>query len=300
MDELGHILREARETRGLTLSEVQEQTRIGTRFLDALETGQYELLPTPVHVRGFLRNYARFLGLDPEPLLNRYALIENERPFPTTSQPETTMPITQPLQPRIDQPFFDPVNMEVNDSRQRDPESALRLVIIGALIVALILAASNFIPLFLGNQDTNEAFVDEISGALEGIINNEVEPAASDITITTPNASEIITSTSRNNFETELPSPAPTRPPLPATLETIQLRLEITERAWMQVTIDGDIVFSGLARKGDEPYEWEAQEEATVATGNAIGIFITINDIPLGRMGENRGEAKEETWRTTQ
>jgi hypothetical protein len=109
-----------------------------------------------------------------------------------------------------------------------------------------------------------------------------------------------VISTSRNNTEEAAPTaPVPTRPVLPA-LETIQLKLEITERTWMEVTIDGDIVFSGIARNGDPPYEWEAQEEAIVNTGNAIAVVVTINDdIFWGRMGE-RGENKEEVWRTTQ
>ena len=61
MDEIGHILREARENKGLTLEDVQAKIRINTRYLAALENGQYSALPTPVHARGFLRNYARFL-----------------------------------------------------------------------------------------------------------------------------------------------------------------------------------------------------------------------------------------------
>ena len=78
MDELGHILREARETKGLTLAEAQEETRINSKYLAALENGEYDKLPTPVHVRGFLRNYARFLGLDSQPLLERYACVPDE------------------------------------------------------------------------------------------------------------------------------------------------------------------------------------------------------------------------------
>ena len=76
------------------------------------------------------------------------------------------------------------------------------------------------------------------------------------------------------------------------------MRLEVTERSWMQVTIDDEIVFQGIARNGDDPYEWEAQDSATLLTGNGIGIFVTINDIPLGRLG-GRGEVVEETWTTT-
>ena len=56
MDEIGHILREARENKGLSLEEAQAKTRISVRYLTALENGQYSALPTAVHVRGFLRN----------------------------------------------------------------------------------------------------------------------------------------------------------------------------------------------------------------------------------------------------
>jgi cytoskeletal protein RodZ len=72
MDELGTILQETREARNLTLEDVAQVTRIRVRYLEALEEGRYDVLPTPVHVRGFLRNYAIFLNLDPEPLIARY------------------------------------------------------------------------------------------------------------------------------------------------------------------------------------------------------------------------------------
>jgi len=66
----------------------------------------------------------------------------------------------------------------------------------------------------------------------------------------------------------------------------------------MEVTIDGDVVFSGIAKKGDPPYEWEAQDEAILNTGNADGVVVTINDILLGRLG-GQGENVKETWQTT-
>jgi hypothetical protein len=66
----------------------------------------------------------------------------------------------------------------------------------------------------------------------------------------------------------------------------------------MRVTVDGEIVFEGLARKGDGPFEWLAEEETQLLTGNAIGIFVTLNDIELGKLG-GRGEVVDETWSTT-
>ena len=300
MDELGHILREARETRGLTLAEVQEETRINTKFLEALESGQYELLPTAVHVRGFLRNYARFLHLDPEPLLHRYALSQKYQTTPVPVEAEVEISAAHPLPPRFDQPFFDPVNMEVDAGSRRDPESALRLIIIAALLVALALIANRFIPLLTAGNDGSEAITEGISEVVENVIQNVATPEApTPATESIASPTEAIVETSRNNFGNAPPTPSPTRPPLPATLETINLRLDITERTWMEVTVDGDIVFTGIARGEDPPYEWVAEQEAKVVTGNAIGVFVTINDVQLGRMGD-RGENKEEIWRTTQ
>jgi hypothetical protein len=81
-------------------------------------------------------------------------------------------------------------------------------------------------------------------------------------------------------------------------MEQIALKLEITERTWLEATIDDEVQFSGIARAGDA-FEWTAEEEAKLLTGNAIGIFVTVNDIPLGRFGD-RGQNKEESWRTSQ
>ncbi|HEU0072543.1 MAG TPA: helix-turn-helix transcriptional regulator [Dehalococcoidia bacterium] len=55
---------EARQAKGLTLFDAERGTRIPRRYLEALEADQFSLLPAPVYARGFLRNYARFLGLD--------------------------------------------------------------------------------------------------------------------------------------------------------------------------------------------------------------------------------------------
>lgn len=63
---LGERFRAAREERGLTLSEVGEQLRIRSVYLSAIEEENWKAIGAPVYIRGFLRTYARFLGLDPE------------------------------------------------------------------------------------------------------------------------------------------------------------------------------------------------------------------------------------------
>ncbi|MDQ2872218.1 MAG: DUF4115 domain-containing protein [Candidatus Eremiobacteraeota bacterium] len=63
---LGDRFRAAREQRGLTLSDVAEQIRIRSVYLAAIEEENWASIGAPVYIRGFLRTYARFLGLDPE------------------------------------------------------------------------------------------------------------------------------------------------------------------------------------------------------------------------------------------
>ena len=65
-DALGERFRRAREARGLSLSDVAEQIRIRALYLAAIEDENWKAIGVPVYVRGFLRTYARFLGIDPE------------------------------------------------------------------------------------------------------------------------------------------------------------------------------------------------------------------------------------------
>ena len=61
---LGNALVEARKARGLTLRDIERDTRISTKYLQALEEGHLEALPAPVYARAFMRTYAQYLGLD--------------------------------------------------------------------------------------------------------------------------------------------------------------------------------------------------------------------------------------------
>ena len=69
---IGDRLRAAREERGIDLFRAERDTKIRARHLEALEDGDDGRLPGPVYARGFLRNYAAYLGLDPEAALARW------------------------------------------------------------------------------------------------------------------------------------------------------------------------------------------------------------------------------------
>jgi cytoskeletal protein RodZ len=69
---LGDALRQQREQMGVTIEQAAEDTRIREKFLQAIESGDYQSLPGTVYTKGFLRNYAGYLGLDAEEMLALY------------------------------------------------------------------------------------------------------------------------------------------------------------------------------------------------------------------------------------
>jgi len=71
-EKAGEILRRTREARQISLEEIAKKTKISLRFLRAIEKGEDRILPADVFVRGFLRSYARILGLDSEEIVEQY------------------------------------------------------------------------------------------------------------------------------------------------------------------------------------------------------------------------------------
>ncbi|MBI5478478.1 MAG: helix-turn-helix domain-containing protein [Deltaproteobacteria bacterium] len=106
MDEnFGEHLRREREVRNIALQDVSRTTKIPLRSLEKLEAGEYEALPGEVFVRGFIKSYARCVGLDDESALLLYdserekRRAEAEESQPRMGQAEES-PDTDPLQMR--------------------------------------------------------------------------------------------------------------------------------------------------------------------------------------------------------
>ncbi|MDN5347732.1 MAG: hypothetical protein PWP65_1296, partial [Clostridia bacterium] len=114
MGGIGEQLRRARQEKGLTLHEVEEATKIRLKYLNALEEEAFDELPGRVYAIGFLRNYARYLGLDAEELVRQLKEI-------------VPLPQEEPLR------GFTPGH-ELTVSRRRWQ----RLLIAGLVILALI------------------------------------------------------------------------------------------------------------------------------------------------------------------
>ncbi len=93
MSDLGRQLRDARLARGLSLDDVQEMTKIRKRYLEAIEAGDFKVLPGSFYVRAFIKTYAEAVGISPDELLQEHQDVVPE--------PETAEPVMEPVvQPR--------------------------------------------------------------------------------------------------------------------------------------------------------------------------------------------------------
>ncbi|MGM7701242.1 RodZ domain-containing protein [Pseudalkalibacillus sp. Hm43] len=84
MTELGQRLKEARLSKGLSYDELQDKTKIQKRYLQAIEEGQYSILPGAFYARAFIKNYAEAVDLDPDQLFEEHA-----SDLPATDQAKT-------------------------------------------------------------------------------------------------------------------------------------------------------------------------------------------------------------------
>ena len=90
MATFGENLRKQRELRGVSLRDIAEGTKISVRFLQALEDDRVDVLPGGLFPRAFVRQYASFLGLDPDKLATDFVLAHGE------PQPERRAPVKEP------------------------------------------------------------------------------------------------------------------------------------------------------------------------------------------------------------
>ena len=90
MSSIGNILRTERETQSRTLTEVSNAVYIKTKYLSALEEENFAAIPGEVYVKGFIRAYASYLGMDGEELVAQYdgpsesILLQKETPTAVT------------------------------------------------------------------------------------------------------------------------------------------------------------------------------------------------------------------------
>lgn len=285
MTDIGAQLRAAREARGLTLQDIEQATRIRVKYLRALEEGNFEVLPETVYVRGFLKAYAREVGLDPDPLLAQIGPPPESVPEPSTAG----QLLAEPLQPT---PL--PIGSIVS--------ILVALLLIGALSFAVwwvyprradFMGFLAFVPTppdsALTPEETAIGIVPLATATIEFIFEPTISPDATATVTPVPTATTPPrpTSTPTAGGPTATPEPSP-------TVEGVRLQVEIVDRSWIWVRVDGAEAFMGTLEAGEER-EWQGNETIFLRTGNAAGVQVTLNGEPLGVLGR-QGEVVNRTW----
>ncbi|MES1242286.1 MAG: helix-turn-helix domain-containing protein [Acidobacteriota bacterium] len=79
MASFGDWLRRQREMREISLRDIADRTKISLRYLEAMEDDRFDLLPAPIFAKGFLREYARYVGLSPDEVVNHYLAVQQQQ-----------------------------------------------------------------------------------------------------------------------------------------------------------------------------------------------------------------------------
>src|SRR4029077_13086458 len=232
----GEELRREREIRGISLKEIADATKISKRFLDAIERNDHRTLPAPVFTRGFIREYARYLGLNCDEIVNRYNFaaagddrIEKSAHLERLAQREPAVKKgIPPPYARIDRNVY------------------ILLLIVAALVVATYLAIRH---------------------------------------------KHAITEAAR--IESALAAPRPTgrsahatpKPPEAQNQEPMRMTIDVDRASVVQLDADGKEVINDTLRRGDHRTV-EAMDSFHFRTvGNAGGIRVALNDVPLPPLG---------------
>jgi cytoskeletal protein RodZ len=253
--EIGRELRTRRELLSLHFDEVERNTHVKAHYLDALERGALDELPSTVQTRGMLSNYATFLDLDVDTLLLRFADALQARHRERNPQ----KPARTPGQPII--PNMPPV----------------RSFIAGDMIFGVSVAI-----LLVGFAIWGVSRVMTIQSQREI---KPTAPSISDVLLASPDPS-IITPTSTFIPIEAFPGEATVTVEIPTqnVNAEVQLNLVAVERTYMRVTVDGEVAFDGRVVPGNA-YPFEAENQIEVLVGSGAAIRTVYNGRDLGLMG---------------
>lgn len=248
MAQLGSLLQEAREEKGLSLEEAEEATRIRRKYLSAFEAGDYAELPPAVYTRGLLRSYARYLGLDAEEALTLYS--QEAKALPGQAQRGPTF-MSEPLATR----------------RRLDPELLVGLVILVAIVAALAWVVHDYILPLAQERISLPVSIETPTGVA---VVSTVPPT----TVATPTVAPAVT---------VVPASSPT-----IVAREIELRLTLTSGTFVQVRVDGQVAFEGNLAQGDSRTWVAHQAVALRANdGSALTVTVNGRaEGPLGAPGQ--------------
>jgi len=251
----GEELRREREIRGISLKEIADATKISKRFLEAIERNDHKTLPAPVFTRGFVREYARYLGLNSEEMVNRYnfAAVGDDRIEQSAHLERLTTPQAPPM------PNKKAPKVSIPPAYARVDRNVYILI-----IVVIALAAVSYWAL----KHRRESRL-----ANEERLSAEAKPV---ITAAAPKAPAVPPQTAS--------APADSVPGQPVPL---LLSIEVSQPSVVVLEADGETVINDELRRGYHR-TIEAKERFRFRTiGNAAGIALTLNDKPVPPLGRD-------------
>lgn len=128
----GDWLRRQREMREISLRDIADRTKISLRYLEAMEADRFDLLPAPIFAKGFLREYARYVGLSPDDVVNHYLSVHHPEELPGDPKEDTKVR----HRPKAIDPGQPPV--------QRSWSYGLILALVGLVLLVLVGAFAYF------------------------------------------------------------------------------------------------------------------------------------------------------------
>jgi cytoskeletal protein RodZ len=250
------MLREAREEQGLTLDQVEEVIHIRRHLLVALEENNLKIFPSPVVTRGLIRNYAKFLNLDPIEALTLY---DGNGIVPVKGQRLTPNGIE-----------FMSLSMTPRPILSWD-------LVFGAMLFLAVMGVAGYLTyntLIQPGVTATPTKTPPVAGL------------GADSALTLPTVTPKPTDT-----PTPLP---PTGTPTPPIYGGVNVELRIVQPSWAQILVDDTKAFEGILQPG-ESRSWTGQRRVAVRAGNAGGVEIVVNGISRGLMG-GEGQVVDQIW----
>jgi len=265
--DVGSQIRSRREKLGLTLSDVEQFTRLRRIYIQAIEDGHIEDLPSSVQGRGMVINYANFLEMDRDSVLSLYAEgLEIQRR-------ENLDQKWAPREPAVK------LSIHIPDRLRRflSPDLIFGTFVVIALFVFIFWGASQ---IFNGKAEEASTDAPSISEVLQStttpVLTEAIPTTETTTTITVENAAPPVVAQ---------PAALPAIPLATANAAPLQLYIVAQQRAWMRVTVDGVVEFEGRVVPGNA-YTFSGDDRIALLCGNGAALEVYFNQDYLGSLGE--------------
>ncbi len=249
--------------RGVTLDEIADSTKVGTRLLKALEDEQFDLLPGGIFNKGFVRAYARYLGMDEEQAVADYLQASGN------DEPDVQL-IAHQSEWSSENKFSDS-----GTSRRGFP------LVPVLLLVVIVAAGFGGWKIYQKHRQEKEAAQTERAALQASGSTLAAEPApSSSVQSSSPQPSSTPVNTR--------PEPSPAQAPVPATSSVspsaptsgFDVEVKTTGRAWVSLKVDGKYLVRGVL-EADQVRNLHAEKEVVVWTGNAGATHVSFDGKPV-------------------